>query len=142
MFYFISTLGIAVIINNEIFNNDPNGTPSMSLSNRTGTHIDAGSYTCYFDNSLLNSTNDTRFNMEANRHYLIVVCYLSDTFLLLCLLHVLNLVCFLFFPDRKNKTTPLQMQKRNESSFGFPKCIMYIPSPRFLCRLTAYMDLL
>ena len=72
MFYFI---GIAVIISNELFTNNPNGTPSMSLGNRTGTHIDAGSYACYFDNSLLNSTNHTRFNMEANRHYLIVVCY-------------------------------------------------------------------
>ena len=101
IFYFISTLGIAVIINNEIFNNDPNGTPSMSLSNRTGTHIDAGRYTCYFDNSWLNSTNHTRFDMEANSHYLIVVCYLSDTFLLLCLLHVLNLVCFFFSRQKK-----------------------------------------
>ena len=143
MFYFISTPGISVMINNEIFINDPNRTPSMSLGNRTGTHIDAGRYTCYVDNSLLHCTNYTRFNMEANRHYLIIVCYWSDT-----LIHIL--VCpacvescvFLFFPDKKNKTTPMQMQKRNESSFGFPKCIMYIPSPRFLCRLTAYMDLL
>ena len=47
----------------------------QKASNRTGTHINAGSYACYFDNSLLNSTNYTRFNMEANRHYLIVVCY-------------------------------------------------------------------
>jgi kynurenine formamidase len=51
MFYFISTPGISVMINNEIFINDPNRTPSMSLGNRTGTHIDAGSYTCYVDNS-------------------------------------------------------------------------------------------
>ena len=67
IFYFI---GIAVILNNEIFTNNH----SMSLGNRPGTQIDAGSYTCCFDNSLLNSTNHTRFNMEDNRHDLIV-CY-------------------------------------------------------------------
>ena len=98
MFYFISTPGISVMINNEIFINDPNRTPSMSLGNRTGTHIDAGSYTCYVDNSLLHCTNYTRFNMEVS-----------------------------FFPDRKTKTTRMQMQKRNESSFGLMKWIMYIP---------------
>jgi hypothetical protein len=80
------------MINNEIFINDPNRTPSMSLGNRTGTHIDAGSYTCYVDNSLLHCTNYTRFNMEVS-----------------------------FFPDRKTKTTRMQMQKRNESSFGLMK---------------------
>jgi hypothetical protein len=102
MFYFISTPGIAVIINNEIFTNDRNGTPSMSLGNRTGTHIDAGRHTCYFDNSLLNSTNYTIFNIEANRHYLIVVCYCSDK-----LIHIL--VCpacvesFVFLSFSKEK---------------------------------------
>lgn len=109
------------MINNEMFTNDPNGTPSMSLSNRTGTHIDAGSYACYFDNSLSNSTNYTRFNMEANRHYLIIVCYCSDTLIQILVCPACVESGVFFFPTEKQKLPVCKCKKRNESSIGLMK---------------------